>query len=355
MITDNPFTVLKTEPPVLSAAEARGILATVFGRYGELGRLDSERDLNFLVEDENGGRCVLKIANSAEAASITKFQADALRHIASTAPELPVPRIIPGLDGSLVTEIVASDARKHRVRLLTWLDGVPIDETKHSSHAASGLGTCLAKIGRALSDFEHPASRYALLWDLKNAAALTGLLENIADRKLRSLVAASLHRFESATLPILPTLRWQTIHNDLNPGNVLVDPATGDVTGIIDFGDMVDSPLVVDVAVACSYLLADGDDPLLDVVSFVEAYSTVTALAANEIDVLFDLILTRLAMTILIARWRAARYPENRDYILCSESEARQMLARLNDAPHDRITERLRTANYRARRGGAKT
>ena len=230
------------------------------------------------------------------------------------------------------------------MRLLTWLEGVPIDETDHSSRAASTLGSGLARIGQALRNFDDPAADYALLWDLKNAAFLGTLLDNIDDADLRALCASTLARFERRVLPTLGALRRQVIHNDLNPGNVLVDPASGALSGIIDFGDIVRSPLVVDVAVASAYLLKPGTDPLADACAFLGAYCAVEPLDDDEIGVLFDLVLTRLAMTILIARWRAARYPDNRDYILCSEPEARAMLATLVQDDEQEMTRRLAEA-----------
>lgn len=342
---NDPFTVLKTRPPSVTSGEAQGVLVSLFGRDGKLEPLRSERDLNFKVTSGDGETAVLKFSNSAELPSITSFQARALLHIERTAPELPVPRNLPAIDRRPVSSIVASDGRRHSVRLLSWLDGVPIDETGHSSRAAATLGDCLARIGCALQSLEDPAENYALLWDLKNAASLAGLLDNIDDAGLRSLCAATLERFEAKVLPRLEGLRWQVIHNDLNPGNVLVDPASGQLSGVIDFGDIVRSPLVVDVAVASAYLLSGDDDPLADVCTFVESYSAVQSLTDSEIGVLFDLTLTRLAMTILIARWRAARYPENRDYILCSEPEARAMLATLQQAGETEATRRLEHAN----------
>lgn len=344
MTSNDLFTVLKTNPPVVTNDEARQLLASVYGRDGELQPLRSERDLNFSVSGGDGRFAVLKFSNSAETASITRLQANALLHIEAVAPDLPVPRNLPTSDGSAVSSIVASDGRRHSVRLLSWLEGVPIDETDHSSRAASKLGNGLARIGQALRDFDDPAADYALLWDLKNAASLGNLLENIDDTDLQSLCASTLARFERRVLPKLGALRRQVIHNDLNPGNVLVDPASGELSGIIDFGDIVRSPLVVDVAVASAYLLKPGTDPLADACAFLEAYCAIEPLDDDEIGVLFDLVLTRLAMTILIARWRAARYPENRDYILCSEPEARAMLATLGQADEQEMTRRLAAA-----------
>lgn len=354
MATDDPFTVLRTRPPVVTLDEATQVLISTYGRDGELQPLRSERDLNFRVKCIDGVSAVLKFSNSAEAPSISRLQANALLHIERVEPQLPVPRNLPTSDGAALGSFVASDGRRHAVRLLSWLGGVPIDETNHASRAASTLGDCLARIGQALSTFDDPAADYLLLWDLKNAASLADLLGNLDDAELKALCAETLARFEANVLPRLAALRWQVIHNDLNPGNVLVEPTSGRLSGVIDFGDIVYSPLVVDVAVACAYLLKQGEDPLVDVCAFIESYSDVRPLTEEETGVLFDLIQTRLAMTIMIARWRAARYPENRDYILCSEPDARKMLAVLGQADADEMTKRLASANALASPDGEK-
>lgn len=350
MTNGDPFTVLATQPPAVTSEEARQILADLYGLDGKLAALGSERDRNYRVTSVDGVSAVLKISNSAEAPSITRLQAKALLHIEQNAPALPVPRNLPTLDGRPLGKFVASDGRQHCVRLLSWLDGAPIDETGHSSRAASTLGDCLARIGVALREFTDPAADYALLWDLKNAASLASLVDKVDDAGLRTLCSSTLARFAASVEPELAALRWQIIHNDLNPGNVLIEPESGRLAGIIDFGDMVRSPLIADVAVACAYLLRDGTDPIADVCAFVTSYSAVCPLTDSEVDVLFDLLRTRLAMTILIARWRAARYPENRDYILCSEPEARALLATLQGASAAEMTHRLHAANEESAR-----
>jgi Ser/Thr protein kinase RdoA (MazF antagonist) len=67
-----------------------------------------------------------------------------------------------------------------------------------------------------------------------------------------------LAHFMQQVQPRLGGLRHQVIHNDLNPYNVLVDPQDHITTvGLIDFGDMVQAPLINELAVACSYQLSE--------------------------------------------------------------------------------------------------
>jgi Ser/Thr protein kinase RdoA (MazF antagonist) len=76
----------------------------------------------------------------------------------------------------------------------------------------------------------------------------------------------------------------------------------------------VRAPLINDLAIACAYHTAiDTWSPAAEVAA---GYNAAMPLTSLERDLLPDLIATRLAMTTLITGWRAAKYPENRDYIL---------------------------------------
>ena len=133
------------------------------------------------------------------------------------------------------------------------------------------------------------------------------------DRVVRAFSTA----FERRVAPRLSGLRRQVIHNDFNPHNVLVsheDHAC--VTGILDFGDMVHTPLIVDLATACAYQVSPAARPLQSVGEFAAAYNAVIPLDPAEMAVLLDLIMARLITTIVITNWRARRYPANRTYIL---------------------------------------
>jgi Ser/Thr protein kinase RdoA (MazF antagonist) len=239
----------------------------------------------------------------------------------------------------------ADDGRSHLLRVLTWLDGTPLRFVANGSDIARSLGACLARLDIALQDYRHAGSDYDLLWDIKRSGTLTGLLGNIQDSSLRQSCALRLGQFTAVVAPSLAGLRSQAIYNDLNPSNVLVDPASPDtVTGVIDFGDMVGSPLVIDVAVAAAYLCKADDNPFADVIRFLAAYTENLSLLPAEIELLYDLMLTRHVMTILITNWRAAKYPENRDYILRNEQKARKTLECISHYPAEAVTQLFRSA-----------
>jgi Ser/Thr protein kinase RdoA (MazF antagonist) len=76
----------------------------------------------------------------------------------------------------------------------------------------------------------------------------------------------------------------------------------------------------------------------------IAAYHAVLPLEAAELDVLFDLIGTRMAMTIVISNWRAARYPANRNYILRNNAAAWARLRRMATLSRDQAAFQIQRA-----------
>ncbi|MDB5526639.1 MAG: hypothetical protein JWM58_4402 [Rhizobium sp.] len=321
--------LLTSSPPVLSDDDAATFARDLYGIDAKVRRLTSERDTNFHLLLDDGRGYVLKIANAAEPPEITNFQTEALLHIERTDPSLPVPRVQHMLDGRTEISLPMKDGTVSVVRLLSFLEGEPLHRTPTGTLQRRNIGRCLASLGLVLRNFDHGAADHDLLWDIKNAARLRSLLPSIIDSDLRQLAEKHLDMFNRELAPVLPTLRSQVIHNDFNPHNVLVDGDRPDtITGILDFGDMVWTPLILDVAIAASYLTSVGSSPLENVSEFLAAYHEVSPLERQEIDILFDLIVTRLVTTVAITNWRAARYPENSAYILRNNQPARDGLAR---------------------------
>jgi Ser/Thr protein kinase RdoA (MazF antagonist) len=319
--------VLESPLVALSAGQAEALAADLFGVRGRASPLTSERDQNFRLTAGDGAQYVLKISNPAEDAAIAEMQTLALRHVASRDDGAPTPRVIPTTSGELAATY-AGPSGHQIVRLLTFLPGVLLHQAPPSAAQRRSLGAAHARLTRALEGFSHPAQDYVLLWDLKQAASLLRLLPHVVEPARRRQCERALDAFDARVAPRLGSLRSQVVHNDLNPHNVVVDPADPDrVSGILDFGDMVRTPLVCDVAIAASYQLGGaGLDGLCD---YLAAFHAILPLTAEELSVLYDLVAMRMAMSVLISEWRASLHPENADYILRNHPSAARGLARL--------------------------
>ena len=332
---------IAVEPPSVPADVVAREVATQFGLSGTYTPLISEYDQNFCMVTAGGERFVVKIVGPVEASARTDFQIAALLHLES-AGLAGVPRVLRTKVGEC-RGCVDYDGVSYRLRVVTYLDGVLLLHSGINSQLARDFGKQLAQLDLALKDFSHAGENQPLLWDMQKAADLRELLTHIADAPLRESVDNVLKKFESQVLPLFAQLRHQVIHNDGNTENVLVDDA-GAVSGIIDFSDMLRAPLVVEVAVAGAYLRSDSEDPAQLIAPFVRGFHKKYALDEQEFDVLFDLVRTRIAMTIAILFWRLSARDEDDSYrqkTLQNEGGAINFLQALNAQGKEAFLERI--------------
>jgi len=349
MSADNPdpLRVIAAAAPSFSVADAVAIAAEYYGLEVSARELVSERDRNFHLRTGDGREFVLKIANSAEDPLVTDFQIQALLFIEARQADVATPTIVRTLDGRASIELT-SGAGTHLVRLVTYLPGVLLVKQPLPMALCRDFGAYAARLGRALSGFGHPAANQSLIWNMNEAARVRDLTHYIPDDAVRGQVIEALRHFEVQVHPLFPELRTQVVHNDLNPENVLIDRPNGfRIAGVIDFGDMVRCPLVVDVAVAASYLRAFEGNPLARIAAFVAAYHAVTPLELREIDLVFDLIRVRLATTVSVLHWRIAQRGADDPYLdnsVSAESTAGKFLKLLSAVPREHAWQILRQA-----------
>ncbi|MFL5768415.1 MAG: aminotransferase class III-fold pyridoxal phosphate-dependent enzyme [Actinomycetota bacterium] len=332
--------VLTAAPPRFTSADAEAVARRVFGVEGRGSELGSERDQNFRIEDASGPSYVLKISNSGEDRAVLEMETGAILHAAGADPELPLPEPLPATDGTFMSEVEGPDGSRHLVRLLTFLDGYDVDAPDVPASALYELGRTAARMGRALRGFFHPAAGRELLWDAKNLPNLRPMLEHVGAER-REVVRGVLDRFETNVAPVLGTLRAQLVHGDLSLGNVLVD-RQGNVTGIVDFGDMTHTALACDLTAALASFVRGRTDAVESLASVLAGYGSVTPIEPEEAAILSDLLLGRLCTTLLVSAWRVRQYPENAEYIQAWDPHSWQLLATLDDIGFDRATELVR-------------
>jgi hydroxylysine kinase len=260
-------------------------------------RFETERDDTFRLETIDDD-FVLKIAHPADSLTALDFETRAMAWAASADASLPLPRVLPSKDGEFAPALANHEGR--RVRLLTWLPGTPLEDATPTDGELRQLGATLGRLTRALEGFGHPASVRPFAWDLTQFARLSTVAQEFPD----DLIDTVFERFDRIVRPRLDELPRQVIHNDFNPGNVIVEPgATPYVTGIIDFGDTVLTARICDLAVGISYQLNPLGLDWQSVQPFIEAYERVVALEPLERELLPELVAVRFAQRVLIYRW----------------------------------------------------
>ena len=296
-------------PPSIEEALVARSVSEQFGLQGEYSTLVSERDQNFLLRTTDGGRFLVKVTSAVEDQMTTDFQIGALQHVDKAGGVL-APKIVPTICGKSSGELTGHGA-KHRLRVVSWIDGAQLEGLKIDSVLAGQFGSALAGLDLALQGYTHAGEKPALLWDLQRVRELRDLLDAIDDPAVKDGVTRVIDDYENHVVPALPSLRAQVIHSDANPENVIV---TDEGLGFIDFGDIIKAPLVFDVAIAASYMRVPGENPTALIEPFIAGYHAVLPLHGIETRLLFDLIRARLSTTVTLLYWRLQARPENDPY-----------------------------------------
>ena len=301
--------------------------------------LPSERDQNVVLEDARHRRYVLKISNAEEDPRVIELQNAALAHLAARAPELALPRVQHTVDGEAVVSALDSQGRPHLVRLLTWVPGRVLAGVRpHTPELLRSLGTLLGTMDAALAGFSHPAAERDLKWDPRRAGWIREYLGHVEDEARRRLVERLFTWAEAELTRLAPHLREDVIYNDANDYNVLVDgndPYARRVTSVVDFGDMLHTWIANEPAVACAYAMLDKPDPLAAAVPVIEGYHAAHPLTPAEIEALFPLICSRLAVSVVNSAYQRHADPVNA-YLTVSERPAWELLDRLGSV-HPRL------------------
>ncbi len=304
-----PFTRLDDNRAAALLSEGWGLVPSV------VSRLDTERDDTFAVT-AGSATYVLKVAHPLDDVGVLDLQCAALAHVADRDPDLPVPHVTPDLAGDLLHLVDGDEPR--RARLLSHLPGRVLDYDETSADDRRAVGAALARLSLALADFDHPGARRALPWDLQQAGSLRPLHVHVTDPQARADALAVLDRYDAHIGAAVAATRQQVVHNDLNPDNVLLEPGAREpVQGILDFGDMLRTAVVADLAVAMAYAVdaaGSGDDPWTGPYDVAAGYLAVRPLDDDETALLPDLVRTRVAQRQLVNSWLVSADPANAEY-----------------------------------------
>jgi len=298
---------LRTNSCSLTAPDAAEFLRSVYGLEAALESLTGERDRNFAVRAQDGSRYVLKVIDPQADAAIVDCQLRVLMHLAEQDPALPVPHVCMTRAHAPVAQLMVA-GHAHSALLIGHLPGQLLAQAQAPALALPTLGAMMARLDRALRGFFHPALAQTLVWDVRRLPELAELVGYLDDDDTRRLVREVVAQFEDCQLR-LRGLPSQAIHGDIHGGNVLVDSAGSRVTGIIDFGDMIHGPRVFEPAVAISELLTEGGVTLSESAALLRGYVSGQGMEACEVDALYDVILARHAVSLLVHAWRARHDP----------------------------------------------
>ncbi len=326
-----------------------------WGVSGEFTPLEGERDQNHRVTTADGKSFVLKVSAAGESEGAVAFQIAALRHLERSAPELPAPRVIASTRGNDREWIAAADGTRHMARLLSWLPGVPVSQGGPLTvHALRNIAAFQARLARGLRGLFHPHARHFVAWDLQRALLLDpGVQAWVAD-DAKALLADFNARVQRDVLSRLPGLRAQVVHGDGHADNLLhAGPDAEEIAGVIDFGDMVHAPLVQDLAVTLASFARHGEMSLENAVAQVEAWNAIVPLMDDELEILHDLTLLRLATALALYDFRIHATEQPAAWLTQERPDIMRALSKFHALDRAEVHERYRAACGRVGRAPA--
>ncbi len=334
---------LLAHTPRFSEEEVISLAHDLYGIRTKAAALPGERDQNFRLDAESGERFVLKVANAREDHIMLDTQTQAMLFLANRVSFCP--QVFPSKTGEIITRIPSPSGSNHFVRLLSYRPGTPLAEVgRHSPELLQDLGRRVGQLDRALAQFDHPGAHRNFHWDLANTLDVVSRYRSlISDPVMGGIIDRCVVAFKDYVAPLLPGLRRSVIHNDVNDYNVIVGGnedlyrKNQSVVGIIDFGDMVHSYTVGDLAVAAAYAVLDKPDPFAAAMGVVQGYHAANPLQEEEIAALFGLICMRLCTSACMAAHQQRQRPDD-PYLTISQDPIRRTLPKLSEV-HPRFAE----------------
>jgi hydroxylysine kinase len=336
--------VLRDRSTPIREADVLLIALGEYGLDGDLERLGSERDDNFVLRTSSEQRYLVKVAHPREDVDVTNLQSSVLCFLEEHAPDIRVQRVVRSRDNEVDVVVGAGPLAGRSVRVTTYLEGGLMRSAAPSRALRQHVGATAATLDRALSTFRHPATRRHLLWDIQRVADLRPLIDELSASSERDALSETLDRFQRDVAPQAAGLRSQVIHNDLSADNLLVGDDGQRVVGVLDFGDAVHAPAVNELAVATSYQLAGQADVVAAAIDVVRGYHSVIPLDERELGLLPGLISARVLTWVTIPAWRSARLPGNDTYVLRNAERSRALFFALAEIPSEYFADRLRRA-----------
>ncbi|MGC6453133.1 MAG: aminotransferase class III-fold pyridoxal phosphate-dependent enzyme [Candidatus Puniceispirillaceae bacterium] len=317
-----------------------------YGVTGAVSRLDGELDTNLAVYD--GGRLlsVFKIMRADCDAGLVGMQVDALDHLATDAPDLPVPRVLRRKDGGASAIIDDPSGRPRITWMISAIDGVTLGSMRpHRMELIEEIGRSLGAVTAGLASFSHPALDRDFTWHPLRPHWAFDQAAEIKDEDARDLINEYFHIFENQIESKLSELSCQAIHGDGNDYNLMVHPAVEgpSFAGLVDFGDMVSAPVVCDLAIAAAYMVLDKPRPLAALTAFVKGYASRCPLSVPEIEMVLPLLMVRLGVSLVNSSLVERERPDD-PYMAISRAPILAFLEQARSWNREEVALRLRLA-----------
>jgi len=345
--------------PQVSPAQAEALLQEWYGLQAlSVKPLVSYDDLNFHVKVKPSEAVVnphlnnvaasgyiLKVLNSMDSQlpEVTDAQNAMMSFLGARGYRCPLP--LPNVEGDTICAVHLppdqdnNTPKKHLVRLLQYVEGTMLASVPLTPQLCRGMGAFLASMQACLKGFSHPtlASR-RFIWMGCRTPAVRQFEGAVTDPVRRALLRRAYAVWEARVLPVYEDLPKGFVHGDFNEQNIVVEEDSAglhQITGVIDFGDVSQSPYVQDLAITVMALLTLGLG-LQGAGQCVKGYEGVRALTEQERGVLWECVVGRLYVSLVMGAYSHSLDASN-TYVLTTAQQGWAALQMMLSEGRDRV------------------
>lgn len=319
--------------PRMRSVDVAELVQVQWGLTGTLSDLGSLEDQNFRLTAADHTRYVVKVARPSESRAELDLQNAAMRFVAAHGPSFDSPEPVPTLNGD---DFVTHDG--HDIRVLTWVHGNPLAERQRIRlDDLVELGKLAGRTATALAGFSDPAMDREIRWDARRSReVIDELRDQLKVPEHRALVTEAMSYFAEVEA-IADRLPLQVVHGDVTDTNAvcLVDDAGRvAVNGVLDFGDVMRTWRVADIAATASTTAGHPRvvGALDAAMATLRGYVLIDPLTEDEIDVFWPLVLSRAAVALTVCEIQYELNPAS-EYTEDSAQVALRSLQRVLEVP----------------------
>ena len=317
--------IFSSKPPDFGLSEIKNIVYDKFDLEVEVKILDSDRDQNFYLYDKKqNDRFVLKIFNPIESLDIITLQTNVLDHFQSNRSlTIRTPKIIKAIDGQKFIYIKRNN-QKYILRLVSYISGNQLKDIKQKDISYFRIGSFIGDLASILQSFSDKYYDRVFPWDISNIDFLRDNHMLFINEKKENIILHFINEYEQNVDPNKQFLRKSIIHNDCNDHNIIVGDQS-ETIGVIDFGDIVYSYIVVEPAVCIAYAVLGKKNPFEIVCDILRGYCNSIQLSEVELKLAIYFVCIRLCISVTMAKFRSQIFPEN-EYLMVSNIKAWEFL-----------------------------
>ena len=317
--------IFSSKPPDFGLSGIKNIVYEKFGLEVEAKILDSDRDQNFYLYDKRyNDRFVLKVFNPVESLDIINLQTDVLEHFqVYRSRTIRTPKIIKALDGQKFICIKRNN-QKYILRLVSYLIGDQLKDIKQKDISYFRIGSFIGDLASILQSFSGKYYDRVFPWDISNIDFLHFNHSLFSDQNKKNIIIHFMNEYEKNVDPNKQFLRKNIIHNDCNDHNIIVRNKS-ETIGVIDFGDIVYSYIVIEPAVCIAYAVLGKKNPFDIICDILKGYCNSNQLSDVELKLAIYFVCIRLCISVTMAKFRSQLFPEN-EYLMVSNIKAWEFL-----------------------------